>query len=224
MAAVVSAPIVIGDDATFDAAALIMPRHYAECIDTVLLPHGLILDRVDKLAADILAHYQGETVHLLCVLKGGSIFFSDLLKALNTRFANLDLDYIPYTFDFIRVSSYEGIESTGNVKIDMARKSLEELAGKHVLFVEDILDTCATMTELYKYFAHHATCKSVGAASLLVKRTDRAVPGFKAEFAGFSIPDKFVIGYGLDYNEVFRDLQHIAVISSRGIEKYASSK
>jgi len=223
MAALASSPkvITVGDDASFDKELLVMPRHYAECVETVLIPDGLIQARVDKMAADILAAYEGQTVHLLCVLKGGSIFFSDLLKALNTRFANLGKDYIPYSFDFIRVSSYEGTESTGNVKIDMARKSLEELAGRHVLFVEDILDTCHTMRELYKYFESHAACLSVDTASLLIKRTPRAVPGFTASFVGFSIPDKFVIGYGLDYNEKFRDLQHISVISAAGISKYA---
>lgn len=215
------ASILVADDASFEKDLLVMPRHYAECIDTVLLPHGLIQDRVDKMAADILASYEGQTVHLLCVLKGGSIFFSDLLKALNTRFSVMGLDYVPYSFDFIRVSSYQGTQSTANVKIDMARKSLEELAGRHVLFVEDILDTCHTMLELYKYFASQATCASVGTAALLIKRTSRAVPGFQASFVGFSIPDKFVIGYGLDYNEKFRDLQHISVISSLGISKYA---
>lgn len=213
--------IKVDDDESFEKNLLVLPRHYAECIDTVLIPHGLIQDRVDKMAADILAKYEGQTVHLLCVLKGGSVFFSDLLKALNTRFSVMGLDYVPYTFDFIRVSSYEGTESTGNVKIDMARKSLEELAGRHVLFVEDILDTCHTMLELYKYFASQATCASVGTSALLIKRTSRAVPGFHANFVGFSIPDKFVIGYGLDYNEKFRDLNHISVISEIGISKYA---
>ena len=213
-----SQAIYISDDAVFDPPTLCMPRHYHGCCESVLIPRGLILDRVEKLASDILAHYKGETVHLLCVLKGGSIFFSELFKALNDRFSG---EHSPFTFDFCRVSSYENTESTGNVKIDLARKSLDDLSGRHVLFVEDILDTCTTMRELCKYFAANAKCSSVNTVALLLKRTPRAVPGFEAGFVGFSIPDKFVIGFGLDYNEVFRDLKHICVISESAIRKYA---
>jgi hypoxanthine phosphoribosyltransferase len=219
MAEVVSA-VHCADEQSFDPELFCVPEHYKGSLATVLLPHGLIIDRVDKLAADILQYYRGRTVHLLCVLKGGSIFFSDLLRALNARFASSGGDYVPYTFDFIKVSSYEGTESTGKVKIDMGKSSLEELAGRDVLFVEDILDTGTTLTELYKFFTHHTTVGSLSTVALLVKRTERS-NGFRATFSGFSIPDKFVIGYGLDYNEIFRDMNHIAVISEAGITKYA---
>lgn len=214
------AAVHCGDEQSYDPEMFCLPDHYRGCFKSILLPHGLIIDRVDKLADDILRFFQGRTVHLICVLKGGSIFFSDLLRALNARFACSGGDYVPYTFDFIKVSSYEGTESTGNVKIDMGKSSLEELACRDVLFVEDILDTGATLTELYKFFQHHTTVASLGTVALLVKRTDRS-NGFCATFAGFSIPDKFVIGYGLDYNEMFRDMSHIAVISEAGITKYA---
>lgn len=212
--------IFISDESeSYDVSLFALPRHYTESVKNILIPHGLIIDRVEKMAVDILNAYSNKTVHLMCVLKGGSIFFSDLMQALNKRFCNLERDYIPYTFDFIKVSSYEGTESTGKVKVHMDHTALEALNGKDVLFVEDIIDTGLSMVKLLEYFGENAKCPSLATATLLEKRTHRS-NGFRADFIGFSIPDHFVIGYGLDYNEKFRDMSHICVISDDGIEKY----
>ena len=128
-------------------------------------------------------------------------------------------DYVPFTFDFIRVKSYEGTKSTGTVQVSGIE--MDKLKGKHLLLVEDIIDSGKTMTKLVPMLEQYATA-SVRVASLLEKR-NAASCGFRADFVGFSVPDKFVIGYCLDYNDIFRDLDHICVINEEGIAKYASS-
>lgn len=196
-----------------------IPHHYQEDIASVLIPSGLVHDRVEKLAQNIRNDYQGKTIHLLCVLKGGSAFFHDLIEKLRVFHQYHTCTYVPFTFDFIKVKSYENTQSTGNIEISGA--DLTRLQGKELLIVEDIIDTGKTMTKLIPYLQQYQPA-SVRVASLLEKRTPASC-GFQAEYVGFSIPDHFVIGYGLDYNEIFRDLNHICIISEQGIQKYSTS-
>jgi len=209
-------PVMIPDNFEFGLDDMMVPLHYRDSLENIMIPHGLVQDRIDKLAHDIRKTYSNITVHMLCVLKGGSIFFSDLLRALRTFHDFNDQSYVPFTFDFIRVKSYEGTESTGNVQISGG--DVSRLQGRHVLLVEDIIDTGLTMQKLVPAMKAHGLA-SVRVASLLEKRTERSC-GFKADFVGFSIPDKFVVGYCMDYNEWYRDLRHIAVINQAGIEKF----
>ena len=106
--------------------------------------------------------------------------------------------YVPFTFDFIRVQSYKGLESSGTVSV--SGMDLASLTGKHCLLVEDIIDTGRTMTHLLPLIRANAAVSSLRVATLLEKRTPKSC-GFKAHYCGFSIPDKFVIGYNLDYND-----------------------
>jgi len=96
---------------------------------------------------------------------------------------------------------------------------ISKLRGKHVMFVEDIIDTGLTMTKLFEYMKESVSPASLRVAALVEKRTDRSC-GFKADYVGFSIPDKFVVGYCLDYNEAYRDFSHIGVINDHGIDKF----
>ena len=126
-------------------------------------------------------------------------------------------EYIPFTFDFIRVKSYRGTGSTGQIEIIGA--DLKKLTGEHLVLVEDIVDTGTTMTQLIPVLEKQQPA-SLKVASLLEKRTSRSC-GYKADFVGFSIPDEFVVGYCLDYNEAFRDLNHICIINDTGVAAFA---
>ncbi|CAK4617033.1 hypothetical protein LEN26_014698 [Aphanomyces euteiches] len=212
-------PIYLADDASFPKEHFLVPNHYSDYIDSVLIPHGLINDRVEKLAQDIRAAYEGQTIHLLCVLKGGSAFFHILIEKLRLFHKYNTCDYVPFTFDFIKVKSYDGLHSTGNVQVSGA--DLSKFKGKHLLLVEDIIDTGKTMAKLVPYLQESEPA-SVRVASLLEKRNPESC-GFLGDFVGFSIPDKFVIGFCLDYNEIFRDLDHICIINDAGVAKWASS-
>lgn len=210
-------PVYIEDNLRISLDHYFVPVHYKGTLDCLLVPHGTIQSRIDKLAMDIIQDYKGQTIHLLCVLKGGSTFFHDLCKSI-TRFHECSgKTHIPYYFDFIRVSSYSGTSSTGEVRITGC--DLEKLKGKHVLFIEDIIDTGLTMTKIFEFMKAQIIPASVNVVSLCEKRTPHSC-GFKAKYVGFSIPDKFIVGYCMDYNEVYRDLSHIAVIGTSGIELF----
>jgi hypoxanthine phosphoribosyltransferase len=140
-------PYFIDDNFEVKSEHFYIPAHYQDTLQCLLIPHGTIVDRVEKLAFDINQDYHGQTIHLLCVLKGGSTFFQDLCNALRKFHDYARNMYIPFTFDFIRVKSYEGTQSTGNVKITGC--DMSKLRDKHVLLVEDIIDTGTTMSRFF---------------------------------------------------------------------------
>ncbi|KAM6353738.1 hypoxanthine-guanine phosphoribosyltransferase [Alca torda] len=209
--------IVIGDDEQgYDLDLFCIPKHYADDLEKVYIPHGLIMDRTERLAREIMKGMGGHHIVALCVLKGGYKFFADLLDYIKALNRNSDKS-IPMTVDFIRLKSYCNDQSTGDIKV-IGGDDLSTLTGKNVLIVEDIIDTGKTMKTLLSLLKQYNP-KMVKVASLLVKRTPRSV-GYRPDFVGFEVPDKFVVGYALDYNEYFRDLNHICVISETGKQKY----
>ncbi|XP_025094267.1 hypoxanthine-guanine phosphoribosyltransferase-like isoform X2 [Pomacea canaliculata] len=221
--ATMSKPICIkieDDDPGYPLDVLSVPRHYEEDLERILIPGGLINDRTERMARDIISDFQHEAIVGLCVLKGGYKFFTDLLdkiKIINRSSGQS----VPMSVDFIRLKSYLNDQSTGAIEV-IGGDNLEDLEGKNVLVVEDIIDTGNTMKQLLTLL-QTVRPKSIKVASLLVKRTSKS-SGYKPDYAGFEIPDLFVVGYALDYNEYFRDLNHIGVISETGKKKYAVKK
>lgn len=138
-------PLYINDTDAIPLDRFLIPAHYDDTLDYLLVSHGMITDRVEKLAYDITQDYKGKTLHLLCVLKGASPFFADLCNAIRKFHDYARNVYIPFTFDFVKVKSYEGTESTGHVEITGI--DVSKLAGKHVILVEDIIDTGLTMSK-----------------------------------------------------------------------------
>ncbi|XP_034857474.1 hypoxanthine-guanine phosphoribosyltransferase-like [Mirounga leonina] len=174
------------------------------------------MDRTKGLAQDVMKEMGGHHIVALCVLKGGYKFFADLLDYINALNRNSD-GSIPMTVDFIRLKNYRMDRSTGDINV-IGGDDLSTLTGKNVLIVEDIIDIGKTMQTLLSLVKEHNP-KMVKVESLLVKRTPRSV-GYKPDFVGFEIPDKFVVGFALDYNEYFRDLNHVYVISETAKAKY----
>ena len=176
-------------------------RHYCwgqvmkEMID-IMITEAAIQKRVEEIADDISRDYGGLTVTLICVLKGGVVFFSDLARKLK----------IDVEMDFIIVSSYDAQESTGVVKI--AKDIVQPVTGKHVLLVEDILDTGKTLSRLKQYLSEQQPA-SLKICTLLDKPDRRVVGDIVPEYTGFTIPDQFVVGYGLDYMQRYRQLPYI---------------
>ena len=175
----------------------------------VLISRQEIAKRVNELGAQITKDYAGQSVNLVGVLKGAAIFLSDLAR-------QVDLDA---TFDFIGVSSYgnrpsppqelkSGWDSTGEVKLT---KDVDQtLKDKNIILVEDILDTGLTMTYLRRLLEARQP-RSLKIAALLDKPTRRKLP-LEGDYVGFKIPDEFVVGYGLDYAEKYRNLADICFI------------
>lgn len=166
----------------------------------VLIEAEVIHNRIREMAAEIEAAYpRNEPIHLVCVLKGGFVFMADLVRAMTAR----------VSLDFIAVSSYgSGTKSSGEVRF---QKDLDtSIEDRHVLLVEDIVDTGRTLKYLQQVLARRAP-RTIRTACLLSKPSRREVD-VPVEYIGFTIEDRFVVGYGLDYDERYRNLPHIAVL------------
>ncbi|KAG8189623.1 hypothetical protein JTE90_009554, partial [Oedothorax gibbosus] len=206
------------DDEGYPLETFCIPNHYNGDLDRVLVPCGIIHDRIERLARDIAQDYKDQPFTALCVLKGGYKFFADLLDKIKQYVCNYQGPTGVICVDFIRLKSYEGSDSSGNLKI-MGIDNLETLAGRNLLIVEDIIDTGLTMENLLKLLQQFKT-KSIKVVSLFVKRTPKS-SGYRPDYTGFEVPNKFIVGYALDYNEIFRDLNHVCIINETGKQKYA---
>jgi hypoxanthine phosphoribosyltransferase len=170
-----------------------------DSVGPVLLDSRTIRKRVRELAGQITQDYRGKKPHLIGILKGASIFHADLVRAIK-----LDL-----SFDFIAVGSYGSLtRSSGEVRI---LKDLDEsLEGKDVLLVEDIVDTGLTLHYLVQNLRARGP-QSLRISALLNKPTRREIE-VPVEYVGFDIPDEYVVGYGLDYDQRYRNLPHIHIL------------
>lgn len=169
----------------------------------VLVSEEDVNKRIEELGKKISEDYAGKEVHLICVLKGGVFFMCELAKRIS----------LPVSLDFMSVSSYgDGSSSSGIVKI--AKDLDESLEGKHVIVVEDIIDSGRTLSYLLKILEKRNP-KSMGLCTLLDK-PERRVRDVEVDYVGFEIPDEFVVGYGLDYAQKYRNLPYIGVVE--GVE------
>ena len=166
----------------------------------VLLSEDKVNKRIRKVAQQINKDYAGKEIHLICILKGGAMFMCELARRIS----------IPVSFDFMSVSSYgAGTTSSGVVRI---LKDLDEdLKDKEVLIVEDIIDSGRTLSYLLELIQSRNP-KSVRLCTLLDKPSRRVIKDVNVDYVCFSIPDEFVVGYGLDYNQKYRNLPFIGVV------------
>lgn len=164
----------------------------------ILINKARLDKRLDELAKEIEKDYEGKSIVLLGVLKGSVPFMWELAKRIKNEME----------FEFIEVSSYEGTESSGKITI---HKNIDKsIEGKDVLIVEDIVDTGNTLDFLLEYLKQKNS-NSVKIATLLSKPS-RRVKELNVDYIGFKIEDKFVVGFGLDYNQKYRNLPYIAYI------------
>ena len=161
----------------------------------VLISEEELHKRIGELAKQIYQDYNGEDITFICILKGSIFFTVELAK----RMPN-DIN-----FEFIRVSSYHGENSTGVIKMKVDLQG--DIEGKDVIIIEDIIDTGRTLSYLKEYLKSKGP-RSLKICSLLDKKERRVVP-MEADYVGFDIPDKFVVGYGLDVDEKYRNLPYI---------------
>ena len=181
-------------------------------IATILVSSDSIQRRCRELGAQISTEYAGKDLLLVCILKGGVIFLSDLSRALT----------IPHAIDFMAISSYGGtrIESSGVVRILMDLNS--NIADRHVLIVEDIIDTGRTLQYIIENLQTRDPA-SLKICTLLNKPDRREVP-IHVDYIGFDIPNEFVVGYGLDYGEWYRNLSYIGVLKAETYQRTTESQ
>ena len=174
---------------------------YADLKDELLLTREQIAARVREMGRQITQDFQGKDLTVICILKGAVVFFVDLVREID----------LPMTMDFMAISSYgSATKSSGVVRI---LKDLDKpVNGRDVLIIEDIVDSGMTLSFLRENLL------SRGAASLhiatLLDKPERRRPGvtLKADYVGFTIPNAFVVGYGLDYNEQYRNLPYVGIL------------
>ncbi len=166
----------------------------------VLITEEDVNKKIGEIAARINEDYEGKAVHLICILKGGVFFTCELAKRIT----------VPVSLDFMSVSSYgSGTESSGVVKII---KDLDEpLEGKHVLIVEDIIDSGRTLAYLIEILKKRNPA-DIRLCTLLDKPERRVKKQVSVDYTCFRIPDEFVVGYGLDYDQKYRNLPYIGVV------------
>lgn len=175
-----------------------MAQKYDDIVKTILVDEKEILEICKRLGKTISEDYAGKDLVVVGMLKGGMPFMMDLIKHIT----------IPMTMDFIQAKSYEGTRSTDYVVL---KKDVDtDLKGKHVLIIDDVLDTAQTITRVLEVLADRGTA-SIELCCLLDKKAGRKVQ-YDAKYIGKDIPNEFVIGYGLDYNEYYRNLPYVAVV------------
>ena len=173
----------------------------------ILVTREEIAQKVEELGRLITAEYQGRSPVLICVLKGATVFFADLARAID----------LPITIDFMALSSYgSATKSSGVVRV--IKDLDQDILDKDVIIVEDIVDSGVTLNYL-KGMLMHRGAASIKIVTLLDKPARRRVKDLRVDFSCFNIPDEFVVGYGLDYDQKYRNLPDIGVLSPKVYEK-----
>jgi len=175
-------------------------------IRKVLYHESTILSRLDELAHQITEDYRGKDVTAIAILNGSFIFVADLLRRVS----------LPLQVDCWSVSSYHGTKSTGQV--NFRQTQLADVRGRHVLILDDILDSGITLSAIHRRMAAESGAASIKICALLRKNIESERP-IDADYVGFDIPNEFVVGYGLDYNEHYRNLPFIGVLTEEAIRK-----
>ena len=176
-------------------------------LDRVLLTREEIAVKVRELGEKITRDYAGRKPVLVCILKGAAVFFTDLIREID----------LPLTLDFMAISSYGSATKTSGV-VRILKDLDNDILGKDVIVVEDIVDSGITLSYLTKILVQRGA-KSLRIAALLDKPARRKVQDLEVDYRCFDIPDAFVVGYGLDYDQTYRNLPDIGVLSPRSYEK-----
>ncbi|NLG73157.1 MAG: hypoxanthine phosphoribosyltransferase [Chloroflexi bacterium] len=179
-------------------------QDYREFIDEILVSEEELQKRIAELGQEISRDYEGETLHLICILRGGVLFLTDLMRHIS----------VPNTIDFMAVSSYgTNRQTSGQVRISLDLK--DDILDRHVLLVEDIVDSGYTIASVLSLLEtrHPKTLK----VCTLLDKPERRETEVPIHYRGFTIPNKFVFGYGLDMDEYYRNLPFIATVD---LERY----
>jgi hypoxanthine phosphoribosyltransferase len=171
-------------------------------IAKILITREQLTARISELGQSISHDYAGKDLFLVCVLKGGVLFLSDLVRAIR----------VPHSFDFMAISSYGGTrtESSGVVRILMDLNT--SIEGRNVLIIEDIIDTGRTLA----YITENLRTRNPASLKIctLLNKSSRREVTVALDYVGFDIPNEFVVGYGLDYNELYRNLPFVGVLKT----------
>ena len=170
-------------------------------LDRILYSESTILSRLDEIGWQLSQDYRGKNLTVVAIMNGSIMFMSDLLKRI----------IIPLQIDYWSISSYHGSKSTGNIKF--RQHDIVDVKDRHVLLLDDILDSGLTLHTIKNKILAESNASSVKSCVLLSKKVKRT-KDIEADYVGFEIENEFVVGYGLDYNEHYRNLPYIAVLKT----------
>lgn len=215
--------IVIDRNSYIEPDLICFPIQAQEYIHNIVIADGLINDRIEKLASQIIEDYSETKLTILVIMKGAVVFanslqnkISEVAKA-NKKVRN-DIFY-----EYITVSSYNNDKSTGVIKLKSSESVLTNLKGDNVLVIEDMFDSGKSMF-LLREFLEKFEFKTLKFAVLFLKKNPINLQYLiDFDYLGFVVPNDFMVGFGLDYNECFRDLQHLCTINKLGIEKFKNA-
>ncbi len=168
-------------------------------LERVLFGPEEIADRIREMGTSITRDFGGQPLTVVTILQGGALFMADLIREIR----------LPLKTATVSVASYQGTESSG--KVNFLEKSLPELDGRHILLLDDILDSGRTLNAIRRRFFEDSRPLSIRTAVLLSKRIERVEP-IEPDYVGFEVGDEFVVGYGLDYNGEYRNLPLIGTL------------
>ena len=169
----------------------------------ILVTREEIAAKVKELGGILTEKYRGKAPVMVCILKGGAVFFTDLVREID----------LPLSMEFMAISSYGSATKTSGV-VKVVKDLDNDIVGKDVIIVEDIVDSGVTLNYLQGMLKHRGAA-SICIVTLLDKPARRRVPDLKVDYSCFNIPDEFVVGYGLDYDQAYRNLPDIGVLSRR---------
>ena len=172
-------------------------------LDRILVTKEQIAEKVKELGQKIAEDYAGKEPVMICILKGAVLFFSDLIREID----------LPLTTDFMAISSYGSATKTSGV-VRVLKDLDKDIVGKDVIIVEDIVDTGVTLNYLKSMLVHRGAA-SIRVAALLDKTARRTIKDLKVDYVCFDIPDAFVVGYGLDFDQTYRNLPDIGILSPK---------
>lgn len=182
-----------------------LEQRLQERLEKILFTREEICSRIAHMGEAITNEYSGQPLTVVTILQGGALFMADLIREI----------HLPLKADSVSVESYDGTESTGNVTFLQNR--MPNLDGRHVILLDDILDTGRTLSAIRKRFLTECSPLSVKIAVLLSKQIERA-ESVEADYVGFEVGNEFVVGYGLDYNGEYRNLPLIGVLKPEFIQ------
>jgi len=193
-----------------------IPKAYEGCIESVLVTENQIKERIWELTDQIADYYGDRPFVIVVVLKGSFLLFSEMYERLMTIYSSgkYNNKIVP---EFIRLKNLKNTEHLNEVIMRGVHEL--EIEGKEVILVEDIIDSGASLKTLLKVIQDTKKPKDIKILSLLIKK-ERPVYEFNLDFVGFEIPNKFCVGYGVDYNEKFRDLYSLCLINQHGLDKF----
>ena len=210
--------IIVTPEFYYSTDLICFPKDSKKYLEKVILSHGTITDRIEKMALDIMETNPGKSITFLVIMKSALMYSNYLQKFIINHKKTTDTGF--YYYEYVTISSYHDDKSKGNINIKTDESVFKSLKGKDVIIIEDMYDSGKSLDQLLKYLENFEL-NSVKIAMLFVKQNiENLKYNLDLDYVGFVIPpNTFIVGFGMDFNEIFRDLNHSCILSKEGFNE-----